>query len=122
MTAAGDHFRQQRGLARRHLRRAGDRRVQLGGQALEVTPAWVVVAPPDYGPQRKSVRTMWDLMRDVAITAGMLTSPARPSFTNDILPVFQRVAGLQWVNAGFAAGFGWNGHGRPDPGPRPPVR
>lgn len=83
--------------------------VTLGGRPLPVFPAWVVVAPPNYGPQRKSVRTMWDLMRDVAITAGTLPRPARPSFTHDILPIFRRMAGLQWVNAGFAAGFGWKG-------------
>ncbi|MGO4713518.1 LodA/GoxA family CTQ-dependent oxidase [Bradyrhizobium sp. 2TAF24] len=84
-------------------------KVTLDGTPLEVIPAWVVVAPPNFGPQRKSVRTMWDLMRDVAITAGTLAAPKRPSFTRDILPIFQRMAGLQWVNAGFAAGFGWRG-------------
>jgi hypothetical protein len=84
-------------------------RVVLNGKALLVTPAWVVVAPPNYGPQRKSVRTLWDLMRDVAIRAGTLGRPARPSFTDDIRPIFERMAGLQWVNAGFAAGFGWQG-------------
>ena len=52
---------------------------------------------------------MWDLMRDTAIKAGILPCPARPSFSNDILPIFRRMAGLQWVNAGFAAGFGWHG-------------
>lgn len=84
-------------------------RVELNGAPLEVVPAWVVVAPPNFGPQRTSVRTMWDLMRDVAIKAGLLAAPRRPSFTEDILPIFQRLNGLQWVNAGFAAGFGWNG-------------
>lgn len=84
-------------------------RVVLNGEEIQVIPAWVVVAPPNYGPQRKSVRTMWDLMRDVAIKAGTLAAPQRPSFTRDILPVFQRMHGLQWVNAGFAAGFGWEG-------------
>jgi len=83
--------------------------VLYNDQRLIVVPAWVVVAPPNYGPQRQSVRTMWDLMRDVAINAGTLPVPARPSFTFDILPLFQRMAGLQWVNAGFAAGFGWKG-------------
>jgi hypothetical protein len=83
--------------------------VTLGGRRLAAVPAWVVVAPPNYGPRRKSVRTMWDLMRDVAITAGTLAAPARPSYTADILPLFQRLAGLQWVNAGFASGFGWKG-------------
>ncbi len=79
------------------------------GQPLLVDPAWVIVGPPNYGPQRKSVRTMWDLMRDVAIKAGTLPMPMRPSFTFDILPIFERLAGLQWVNAGFASGFGWKG-------------
>jgi hypothetical protein len=83
--------------------------VSIDGKALEVTPAWVVVAPPNYGPQRKSVRTMWDLMRDVAVKTNTLPLPERPSFTQDILPIFQRLSGLQWVNAGFAAGFGWRG-------------
>jgi hypothetical protein len=83
--------------------------VSLDGKALDVTPAWVVVAPPNYGPQRKSVRTMWDLMRDVAVKTNALPLPERPSFMQDILPIFQRLAGLQWVNAGFAAGFGWQG-------------
>ena len=84
-------------------------KVTLNGEEIQVIPAWVVVAPPNYGPQRKSVRTMWDLMRDVAIKAGKLAAPARPSFTRDILPIFERMQGLQWVNAGFAAGFGWEG-------------
>jgi hypothetical protein len=86
-----------------------DAEVMLDGVPLEVIPSWVVVAPPDYGPMRKSVRTMWDLMRCVAIQNNMLPAPVRPSFTFDILPIFQRMAGLQWVNAGFAAGFGWQG-------------
>jgi hypothetical protein len=81
--------------------------IRLDGKELAVVPAWVVVAPPDYGPRRKSVRTMWDLMRDVAIKAGTLPKPARPSFSFDIMPIFERMSGLQWVNAGFAAGFGW---------------
>ncbi|NVD97990.1 LodA/GoxA family CTQ-dependent oxidase [Massilia sp. BJB1822] len=83
--------------------------VTYQNQELEVLPAWVVVAPPNYGPMRKSVRTMWDLMRDVSIKAGTLPMPERPSFSAEILPIFQRMAGLQWVNAGFASGFGWRG-------------
>jgi hypothetical protein len=82
--------------------------VKFNDQDLPVKPAWVICAPPDYAPQQKSVRTMWDLMRDVAVTAGMLPKPGKPSFTHDILPIFQRMTDLQWVNAGFAAGFGWD--------------
>lgn len=83
--------------------------VEYNGVQLKVDPAWVICAPPDYAPMQKSVRTMWDLMRDVAISSGMLTRPVRPSFTKDILPIFERMTNLQWVNAGFAAAFGWGG-------------
>lgn len=82
-------------------------KVTWNGQQLRVDPAWVIVAPPNYGPMQKSVRTMWDLMRDVAITAGMLPKPVRPSFERDIRPLFERMSRLQWVNAGFSAQFGW---------------
>ncbi len=82
-------------------------KVSLAGQDLQVEPAWVVVAPPNYAPMQKSVRTMWDLMRDVAITFRMLPAPTRPSFEKDIRPIFERMSSLQWVNAGFAAAFGW---------------
>jgi L-Lysine epsilon oxidase N-terminal/L-lysine epsilon oxidase C-terminal domain len=83
--------------------------VEYQGLSLEVAPAWVVVAPPNYAPMQKSVRTMWDLMRDVAITAGLLPRPPRPSFQRDLRPIFERLSRLQWVNAGFAAAFGWKG-------------
>jgi hypothetical protein len=84
-------------------------KVKWQGKELPVDPAWVVVAPPNYGPQQKSVRTMWDLMRDLFVTAGTLKAPAKPSFQNDIRPIFERFSRLQWVNAGFAAAFGWGG-------------
>src|ERR1043166_3712781 len=75
--------------------------VTYGGRKLEVSPSWVIVGPPNYAPNQKSVRTMWDVMRDVAISANMLTKPARPSFDQDIRPLFERMSNLQWVNAGL---------------------
>ena len=83
--------------------------VKFQGKTLEVDPAWVVVAPPNYAPGQKSVRTMWDLMRDTAIQAHKLSEPIRPAFNTDIRPIFERLSRLQWVNAGFAAAFGWGG-------------
>lgn len=83
--------------------------VCINGKAIPVAPAWVVVAPPNYGPQQKGVRTMYALMTDLAIGAGMLPAPTRASFARDILPVLQAMTNLQWVNAGFAAGFGYGG-------------
>lgn len=82
-------------------------RVKLDGRELDVAPAWVVVAPPNYGPQQKSVRTMYALMTDMSVQAGQLPAPLRPSFQNDLLPIFRALCDLQWMNAGFAAGFGY---------------
>jgi len=81
--------------------------VKHEGVELAVEPAWVIVAPPDYAPMQKSVRTMWDLMRDVAIQGKTLVCPEIPSFREEIQPIFERLANLQWVNAGFLAAFGW---------------
>ena len=69
--------------------------VEYEGVTLNVDPAWVICAPPDYAPMQKSVRTMWDLMRSVAVESGMLVRPARPSFCKDILPIFERMTNLQ---------------------------
>lgn len=79
----------------------------INGRVVEVVPAWIVVAPPNYGPQQKSVRTMYALMTDLAINAGQLPAPTKPSFQNDILPILKAMCDLQWMNAGFAAGFGY---------------
>ena len=83
--------------------------VTFAGQKLKVKPSWVVVAPPNYAPDQKSVRTMWDLIRDVALRNNMLPSVTRPSFQCDIAPLFERLSRLQWVNKGFANAFGWKG-------------
>ena len=83
--------------------------VRLGGRTLTALPAWLVVAPPNFAPDQKSVRTLWDLLRDGAIAAGTLKAPVRPSFRDDIAPIFQRLSALQWVNAGYAAMFGFGG-------------
>ena len=83
--------------------------VTVDGRAIPVDPAWVVVAPPNYAPQVKSVRTMYDLLVDSYVTAGILPFPERVSFTNDVLPILRRICELQWVNHGFATAYGWRG-------------
>jgi len=83
--------------------------VTIDGDALEVDPAWVVVAPPNYAPDLVTVRTLYDLVYDVNVRAGTLPSPERVSFMRDVYPILQRLAGLQWVNHGFATKFGWGG-------------
>lgn len=83
--------------------------VRVGGRAVPVDAAWVVVAPPNFAPEMKSVRTMYDLMRDLFVSNGMLPLPERVSFTRDVLPVLRRLCDLQWVNRGIAAQFGHGG-------------
>ncbi len=84
-------------------------KVKVGGEVLPVDAAWVVVAPPNYAPEQRSVRTMRDLMEDVWIRAGICLLPQRASFRHHILPILRRMTDLQWVNKGFAAQFGWGG-------------
>ena len=55
-------------------------------------------------------RTIYDLMTDTAIEAGLMEVPAITSFQKDVLPQLARLSNLQWVNKGFAAKFGF---GRP---------
>lgn len=81
--------------------------VKVGKAVIPCDPAWVVVAPPNYAPDLKSVRTMYDLLRSLFVEAGQLPEPTTASFRNDILPILTRLTRLQWVNQGFAAAFGW---------------
>jgi len=83
--------------------------VHINGQAIPVDPAWVVVAPPNYGPNIRSARTMYDLMFDNFVREGWLPFPEKVSFARHIYPMFRRLVELQWVNRGFAVQFGWGG-------------
>jgi hypothetical protein len=81
-------------------------KVTLDGREIPVDSAWVIVAPPNYAPDVVGWRTLHDLLVDTFVEAGMLPAPATTSFTRDILPIFRRLTGLQWVNQGFATAFG----------------
>ncbi|MDQ5824944.1 MAG: LodA/GoxA family CTQ-dependent oxidase [Chloroflexota bacterium] len=83
--------------------------VSIGGQQVPVDPAWVITGPPNYGTNVIALRTMYDLLYDVYITAGMLPPPQSVSFTKDVYPILARFCNLQWVNQGFAVQFGWGG-------------
>lgn len=81
--------------------------VKLGNDTIPCDGAWVAVAPPNYAPDLVTVRTMYDLLEALFVDNQWLPTPATVSFTNDVMPILQRLTGLQWVNAGFATGFGW---------------
>ncbi|MFJ4347530.1 LodA/GoxA family CTQ-dependent oxidase [Pseudomonas sp. NPDC089401] len=84
-------------------------KVRLGERDIPVEGAWVVCAQPNYAPNTLSWRTMHDLLFDTYVQYGWLEAPAQVSFTQHVLPVLQRMSGLQWVNKGFAAMFGSGG-------------
>lgn len=83
--------------------------INIEGRSIPVESAWVVTAPPNYAPQVKSERTMYDLLYDLYAQAGWMQASAAISFSDDVYPILQRLSGLQWVNQGFATLFGHNG-------------
>ena len=84
--------------------------VKVCGVEIPVESAWVVVAQPDFSPNTVGWRTLYDLLTDTYQQCGWLPTPSKVSFTRDVLPILQRLSGLQWVNKGFATLFG---HGAP---------
>jgi hypothetical protein len=83
-----------------------DAEVVFEGRRLPVEGAWVFSAPPNYAPDVVGWRTMHDLIVDTYVAAGRLPEPAVTSFQEDILPILQRLSGLQWVNKGFSDLYG----------------
>jgi len=75
--------------------------VRISGKDIPVDPAWVFVAPPNYAPDVVGFRTLYDLLVETYVEAGMLTPPPTTSFTQDVLPALRRLSNLQWVNKGF---------------------
>jgi L-Lysine epsilon oxidase N-terminal/L-lysine epsilon oxidase C-terminal domain len=84
-------------------------RVRIDGVEMEADGAWVVVAPPNYGPDFIGWRSMYDLQRGLFTKGGQLTMPNPVMFSRDILPQLSRLSELQWVNKGFAGLFGSGG-------------
>ncbi|MCR9257076.1 MAG: LodA/GoxA family CTQ-dependent oxidase [Alphaproteobacteria bacterium] len=83
--------------------------VKINGEPIPVTGGWCIVAPPNYAPDTIGWRTMYDMMTDTAIEAGMMEVPPKTDFQKDVLPQLARMSNLQWVNKGFAAFFGQGG-------------
>jgi hypothetical protein len=83
--------------------------LKIDGASILVDPAWVVTAPPDFAPNVVGWRTLYDLIEAVNIHAGTIPFPREIRFSHDVLPLLQRMTGLQWVNQGFAAMFGASG-------------
>jgi hypothetical protein len=85
-----------------------DATVTIGGTPIPVAGAWVAVAPPNYAPSLKTVRTLYDVMYEIGMGRRLrwFKPPAKLTFSRHIKPIFERLSGLQWVNQGFASVFG----------------
>jgi hypothetical protein len=84
-------------------------KVTFPGQApIDAEPGYVSVTPPNYAPGVFGFVTMDDVVREVFYDKGWIARPSATSFTDDILPLFERLTGLQWVNHGLLIlhGFG----------------
>ncbi len=79
-----------------------------GQPAVEAEPGYVTVTPPNYAPGLFGVVTMDDAVREVFFNQGWLRIPTETTFTDDVLPIFRRLSGMQWVNHGLFVlhGFG----------------
>ncbi|WP_189304528.1 LodA/GoxA family CTQ-dependent oxidase [Streptomyces cinerochromogenes] len=76
------------------------------GRTIPVTPAWVLVAPPDFAPDSTNLVTLYDVAREVAENAGWLPRSSDVSFSRDILPLLTRICGYAWVSGVAVRGHG----------------
>jgi len=82
--------------------------ITVGGTTFTAAGAWVICPPPRYAPGTYSPITLYDSIRQVAITNNLPGTPmpsATPSFVNDIYPILKRGIGMLRVQAdAFGAG------------------
>jgi hypothetical protein len=84
-------------------------RVKFAGhEAIDAEPGYVTVTPPNYAPGLFGVMTMDDAVREVFYDRKWLPRPTSTAFSDDVLPLFQRLTGMQWVDHGLFIihGFG----------------
>jgi len=63
--------------------------------------AWVICGPPKFAPAIGNMITLYDTLRQVAVSklgAVSLLPPERPSFSKDIYPLLIRAMNLKWVS------------------------
>jgi len=85
--------------------------ITVGGQMFTAVGAWVICPPPRFAPSTYSPITLYDSMRQVAITQNLPGTPqpaATPSFVGDIWPILTRGIGMLRVEADT---FGPGDHG-----------
>lgn len=81
-------------------------RLKTTGEQPEVTGARVIVGPPDFAPDIQNFVTLYDIVYQVALDAGLVRRPATLSFMRFVHPILMRASGYQWVNAAAFRGHG----------------
>lgn len=78
-------------------------------ETFEAVASWIIVAPPKFAPELDNVITLWDVMRDLAISQGWLPAPDTPvSYTDDVWPVLRRAEQSRWVQDSAIGHHGWS--------------
>ncbi len=80
--------------------------IEFGGQSFTaVNGAWVICPPPRYAPGTYSITTLYDTLRQLALTATQLPPLGPQSFARDVYPILKRAQDMRRVTA-FAFGAG----------------
>lgn len=81
-------------------------RITIGGTDHDaLNGAWVICPPPRFAPTSYAITSLYDTLRQLAITKAQLPPPGPPVFTTDVYPILQRALGMRWVTAfNFNAG------------------
>jgi hypothetical protein len=81
-------------------------KIHYKGQTFNaVNDAWVICPPPRFAPTTYSITTLYDTLRQLAITNGQLPAPGPQSFATDVYPILKRALDIRYVTA-FAFGAG----------------
>jgi hypothetical protein len=67
--------------------------------------AWVICPPPRFAPTTYSITTLYDTLRQLALTNGQLPPLGPQSFARDVYPILKRALDMRYVTA-FAFGSG----------------
>lgn len=81
-------------------------KIRATGVELDAAGAWVIVAPPKFAPQLQNAVTLFDRVFQMTVDQGWLSTPATPSYTNDVFPILERARTTGFVRNVFGA-HGW---------------
>ncbi|WP_367026860.1 LodA/GoxA family CTQ-dependent oxidase [Methylococcus sp. ANG] len=81
--------------------------VRIGERSFEADSAWVICGSPNYAPAIPAgLVTLYDAIESALVEAGALDAGAT-DFQRHVWPIFERIADMQWVNAGYLASHGF---------------